>query len=307
MDFDRRNTKQRRILDFSTTPLRDVEVVGRYNYVMPHAGPPAECFSEHMEIIFLEHGEQPYRIEDDEYLLKSNEILMVYPGEHHSTGTVSENRGRLYWIILKATTSEGCWLGLTSPFGRELLQRLLDRRLPRQFTSLGGVRRILERILSAGDPEDRPAELQMQELWWAFRMQHTIVACLLAVADSRESNPRTFPTGQILRVAEAMASEPERSWRISALAEMAGLSVAQFQRRFKEEVGLPVMEYLSRRRVDKASHLLNETELSITQVALESGFSSSQYFATVFKKFTGITPTSHRRQVITTHTSLTDP
>ncbi|MEX2445619.1 MAG: AraC family transcriptional regulator [Alkalispirochaeta sp.] len=296
VDFDRRNTRQRRIMDFSGTPLHDVEVVGRYNYVTPHTGPPTERFPRHLEIIYLEQGEQPYRIEGKEYQLQSNELLLVYPGERHSTGAVPEKRGRLYWIILTAAAEEERWMGLAAPFGGELLRRLLDQRLPRRFTAAGGVRGLLERVLSAGDPADNPGELRAKELWWALRMQHTVVECLLAIAASRETNPRRFPTGQILRVAEAMAARPAARWLIIALAEAAELSVPQFQRRFKEEIGLPPMEYLTRRRVERASNLLRETQLSVTQIALQVGFRSSQYFATVFRKFTGYTPTDYRRQ-----------
>lgn len=296
VDFDRRNTTQRRILDFSGTPLRDVEVVGRYNYVTPHTGPPMERFPRHLEIIYLEQGQQPYRIERKEYVLKSNEILLVYPGERHSTGAVAENRGRLYWIILKATAEEDRWLGLAAPFGNELLRRLLDQRLPRRFAAISGVRGLLERILSAGDPANSPGELRSEELWWALRMQHSVVECLLAIAASRETNPRRFPTGQILKVAKAMAGRPGAKWRVSALAAAADLSVAQFQRRFKDEIGLPPMEYLTRRRLEWAGSLLRETDLSVTEIALQAGFPSSQYFATVFKKFTGSTPTDYRRQ-----------
>jgi AraC-like DNA-binding protein/quercetin dioxygenase-like cupin family protein len=297
MDFDRRNTKERRILDFSGTPISDVEVVGRYNYVAPHAGPPSERFPGHLEIIYLEQGEQPYLIDGSEYLLRSNELLIVYPGEEHSTGAVPENRGRLYWVILKATAKHGRWLGLAPPFGAELLRRLLDPGLPRRFQAEPSARALLERVLSAGDPDHRPASLKAQELWWGLRMQHKLVECLLAVVASREQTPKSFPTGRILKIANAISEDPAKPRSVGALAEEAGLSVPQFQRRFKEEIGLPPMEYVTRRRIEHATELLQATGRSITQIALDVGYFSSQYFATVFKKFTGDTPTAYRNRL----------
>ena len=245
----------------------------------------------------IEQGEQPYVIDGTEYLLRSNELLIVYPGEEHSTGTVSENRGRLYWVILKATSENGRWLGLSPPFGSELLQRLLDRELPRRFRAEPSVRALLEHVLSAGNPDHSPASLKAQELWWGLRMQHKLVECLLAVVASRQQSPKSFPTGRILKIANAISQDPAEPHSVGKLAGEASLSVPQFQRRFKEEIRLPPMEYVTRRRIERATELLKSTTRTITQIALDVGYSSSQYFATVFKKFTGEAPTAYRFRV----------
>ncbi len=55
-------------------------------------------------------------------------------------------------------------------------------------------------------------------------------------------------------------------------------------------------DYLQRLRVETAQGLLLETDLAVTAVAGEVGFDTSQYFAAVFKKYTGQTPTAFRRQ-----------
>lgn len=51
---------------------------------------------------------------------------------------------------------------------------------------------------------------------------------------------------------------------------------------------------LSRIRIERAKHLLRETNLSITEIAGQCGFSSSQRFATVFKKFSDMSPRHYR-------------
>ena len=57
--------------------------------------------------------------------------------------------------------------------------------------------------------------------------------------------------------------------------------------RFREELGMPPHEYILRRRIDRAATLLADktTNRSVTEVAYDLGFSSSQYFATVFQTF----------------------
>jgi len=81
---------------------------------------------------------------------------------------------------------------------------------------------------------------------------------------------------------------------VDAAADAAGLSVTRFHERFRAEVGLPPGEWRTRQRVARAKALLREGKLSVTQVAMHCGFSTSQYFATVFKKQTGVSPRAYR-------------
>ena len=76
-----------------------------------------------------------------------------------------------------------------------------------------------------------------------------------------------------------------RVWRRWGVAR---LSESRFKARFKREMGVPPAEYWLRKKVEQASVLL--AKATITQVAHQLGFSSSQYFATVFKRYTLTSP-----------------
>jgi AraC-like DNA-binding protein len=79
------------------------------------------------------------------------------------------------------------------------------------------------------------------------------------------------------------------------LAQQSGMSLAQFYKRFVQEVGLTPNDYHLQQRIIAAKQALRNTSQSITDIALQLGMSSSQYFATVFKKIVGITPTDYRK------------
>jgi len=64
---------------------------------------------------------------------------------------------------------------------------------------------------------------------------------------------------------------------------------------FSKEVGIGPMAYLSRYRIQQAKHLLSCGEFSITQVALDVGFSSQSYFSRLFQQEVGITPSAYQR------------
>ncbi|XZE20473.1 helix-turn-helix domain-containing protein [Pirellulaceae bacterium SH449] len=67
---------------------------------------------------------------------------------------------------------------------------------------------------------------------------------------------------------------------------------------FKECVGMSPNDYWQRIRIEATQDMLRNTELSVTEVAIRCGYSTSQYFSTVFRKYTGTTPSQFRRKKI---------
>ena len=80
------------------------------------------------------------------------------------------------------------------------------------------------------------------------------------------------------------------------MAAECGLGKTSFMDNFKRVTNMTPFYYLNYIRVKKGRKLL-ETDhtMSILEVALECGFSSSQYFASIFKRFTGMTPSEIRK------------
>lgn len=82
---------------------------------------------------------------------------------------------------------------------------------------------------------------------------------------------------------------------LAAISEAAGLSTYYFSKLFKKEKGIGLSNYISVTRIDLAKRLLSTTELTLTDIARQSGFTSAPYFCQVFKKTIGITPGEYRR------------
>lgn len=81
---------------------------------------------------------------------------------------------------------------------------------------------------------------------------------------------------------------------LDELACRAGLSRNRFIAAFKRATGHTPIDHLLRARVSAAVRLLSETELSITRLALDAGFTDSNYFARQFRRIMGVTPRSYR-------------
>jgi AraC-like DNA-binding protein len=91
-------------------------------------------------------------------------------------------------------------------------------------------------------------------------------------------------------ILEHIAGHPDEKMSVDDLARMAGLSASRFKANFKRTLGVPPGEYVLRKKIERAQTLLSQGGKSVTDVAFDLDFSSSQYFATVFKRYTGKTP-----------------
>lgn len=83
---------------------------------------------------------------------------------------------------------------------------------------------------------------------------------------------------------------------LSEMADRAGLSPTYFSKKFRAVTGMGMKEYLSYVRLEHASSELLSTNHSVTDVAIDCGFSDSNYFKDAFKKMYGISPRAYRTE-----------
>jgi AraC-like DNA-binding protein len=82
---------------------------------------------------------------------------------------------------------------------------------------------------------------------------------------------------------------------VDSLADMAGLSRFHFSRLFKELTGRTVTEYVNGIRIGRAEYMLYNTTMTVSEIALASGFHDIYYFSRIFKKFKNAAPTDMRK------------
>lgn len=94
---------------------------------------------------------------------------------------------------------------------------------------------------------------------------------------------------------EAWSAEPQT---VEELARHACLSREHFIRTFRRAYGSTPHRYLTERRIQKARHLLERTDLSVTEVCLEVGFTSLGSFSSLFRRHVGSPPERYRRRSV---------
>ncbi|WP_347178621.1 GlxA family transcriptional regulator [Streptomyces iconiensis] len=87
----------------------------------------------------------------------------------------------------------------------------------------------------------------------------------------------------------------EHPLTLSQLAAQETMSVRTFTRRFREEVGISPQQWLTQQRTERARTLLEESDLSVDQIAQRSGFGSAATFRMHFQASLGVSPSAYRR------------
>ena len=101
---------------------------------------------------------------------------------------------------------------------------------------------------------------------------------------------------RLLRAKDRMDAASHERWPVRRLARVSGVSEAHFARSFKQAFGVPPHRYLLTRRVERAKALLRETDLSITEIAFQTGWASLGTFGRTFRDITGESPGSVRER-----------
>ncbi len=277
---------ERRNLDFRPLGLSDVPVLGLYNYAVAHEPLELRSHGDRLEICYLQSGEQSYVFEGEQVDVTGGDVFVTFPHERHSTGGLPQGKGMLFWTIVRVPARGQPFLSLPPDEGWLILDRLL--RLPRRFRGGKAVQQTLHRIFAAYDCTDDPLRI--------VSVRNLLIRFFLDVLEASQGADRVV-SPLIRDVQQFIVRNLEQPLTIADLARQAVLSRSRFKARFKAEVGIAPIDYVMRKKIERAHALLLGGDHTVTDVAFGLGFSTTQYFATVFKRYTGQTPSGFRDEV----------
>ncbi len=100
---------------------------------------------------------------------------------------------------------------------------------------------------------------------------------------------------KLQRVLDEIHKNPSEPWTVESLAEVAGQSRTAFAAFFKEAIGLTPITYIARWRTELARKYLNESDLALDEIAIQTGYNDTSAFSRAFKRATGSSPSVFRR------------
>ncbi len=288
MELDLQVTPERTILDLRNLDVPHLRVLGRYRYM--HAHPPLADHSHPgmMEISYLARGTQNYWMGETCFRMSGGDLFVTFPDEPHSTGPDPEHCGLMYWMILELPARPENFMGLPKEQALAYWDGL--RNFPHRHCSAGpGLQPILEGVFRTALSQQNPLQ--------RARMHLGILEYLLEILSLAQRKPVRALSPEMASVVDHIERHIDEPLPVERLARESGLSIPRFKSRFRAESGFPPAEFVLRRRIDRASRLLSSTPDTVLEVALQSGFTSSQYFASAFRRVTGMTPTAFRERV----------
>lgn len=244
---------------------------------------------EGMEFIVVLKGTQQYVIDDVLYTLRGGDIFMTFPCEIHGGGQTPQDVAEIIWFQVDYSSPEG-FLGLVPPYSTFLYQQLSSYKKRIHHVSqkeLGRLKDAFEML----SQDDRKKQLMGYHLFMEF-----VVRNLCESDDVQAGTADLEKTENLSSVKEYIHKHLTSDLSVECLAELCGMSFSKFNSWFKEQAGLTPHAYIVNQKIDLAKRLLKNPENTITDIAFLLNFSSSDYFSSVFKKYTGCTPTQYRQK-----------
>lgn len=124
-----------------------------------------------------------------------------------------------------------------------------------------------------------------------------LLKVLVRLSRAAEQGGTDFPA-EVWTVVQTIETcvENGRMFDLHALLRAWPVSPDHGSRLFRRETGLSPQEYYQRRRVQRACAMLLDAQRSVTELAMELGFSDAAHFSRLFKKYSGLTPRDYRRK-----------
>ncbi len=232
------------------------------------------------EFTFVTEGTIHFTAQQKDYELSGYDIFITKPDEVHSTNLIPLSTGEIYWFQLDVSDS-GRLLFLDEEAGRDLADGL--SKLP-HHTFRPGNSRLLQHVRRAF------------ELAGDFHHQYFAAVCLLYALHEimAMSDDNRLVTPDIEKAVLYMKEHLRSELTLEELAKACGLSLSQFKQKFKTQTGISPRHYINYQKIQLSKRLLLEQK-SITDIAMELGFSNSSYFTAVFRRFNACTPSEYQR------------
>ena len=281
------NERGRLVVDMRREGVGYMPVASRRTGCIRTAAPQMHIHPGMLEICYCLRGSLAFQTPEREYRFLPGCVFTSREDEPHR---MTENpKGLFVYRVLVALPAAGaCFDGLSADDSAWLRARLLA--LPRLFfVSRADLREAFKRLFDAYTAQF--ADRVRRRLEMRRRALDVLVACVDAAGE--ESRRGEFP--KVATIVKRMARAPTEDYPLDQMLVAAGLSESTFIKAFKSVAGLPPQAYLRTCRMKMAANMLDAGS-SVLATALKLKFSSAQYFATVFKAETGLSPRAWRKR-----------
>ena len=253
--------------------------------------------AEAIKLYYIIEGKFEWVIEKEHYILYPGDLAIILPGQSSGGDKNFLDIGTITWLHVQPDDLSadgkmvpGKWSSLTENESKAIGKILVLNTVP-----------VLSRMKEAGILFYQiQHELLNQEIGYGTRANHLLDDLFIIIArqltrqnSSRRDFPQTF-----MKLEQNLRDNLMHQWTVEEMAALVGLGTTAFSEKVKSFTGFSPLNYLINIRISEAIKLLKRADVNVTDIALDTGFYSSQHFATTFKKLTGYTPSEFRKRNI---------
>lgn len=276
------------------TPSLPIDVKS-FTFGKQHANRPSR--HDYFELVYVHSGRAAYEVSGREFNVQPEDLIVINGSLPHRLSKVLEsplNAMVLYFLpdVLRSASSAAEFVQFLMPF---LLQgSMFPPLIPAASGISEDVLELMSRIENTIPAAQDRARLEVQTY-----LQMILVMLIdfyrndLAIEDAFDRIQATFDRFRPLF--EYVERRFNETISLAKATALVGISKPHFMRSFKRLTGQSFDTYLNHYRIAKAQLLLSQTDLPISNVGQEVGFSDQSYFGLVFRKLVQLTPREYRK------------
>lgn len=245
---------------------------------------PMESHPDAVEFLLLRSGCKQIQVENRLYEMQGGDLLVVFPGERHGAEDFVQNRTSLAYLLMAVPTEVPRFCMLEEE-ERSALWEQLKLLKGRMLKVSPSVCRTMDRLfdhVNTGLPLERA------------RIRTELMRFLFQILEEAGEEDKSLPA-DIAAVIRYIREAREEMPDIAKMAALVNLSESRFKQKFKQATGIPPAEFTVREKIRESQTLLKDPARTVTSIAMELGFSSSQHFSVLFRKYTGLSPIQYRQ------------
>jgi len=259
--------------------------------------------NEGVEVTFLETGTVGFSVDVREHTLQPGALTVTRPWQMHRVGNPTVGASKLHWLILDVGVRRPNqpwkwphWIMLSERDQKELAAILRQTEQPvwKGSSEIGHCFQSIARGVESGQEGTGISVLTIR-----INELLLLLLTLLRKQEVRLDESLTSSRNTVALFLDDLRRHPqhlELEWTVEQMARSCGLGLTQFNHVVKQVTNLTPLHYLNHCRLELARRLLADGGVaSVTDIAQTCGYSSSQYFATVFARRLGCSPTAYRK------------
>ncbi len=224
-----------------------------------------QCF----EIIIILSGEMQITVDNNDFLVKENEALLIFPNQIHSLQ--SKNSKHLLCIFSPK---------LVQAFSSKLIDKIPvnNKFIPDSF---------LIDALSRLTPQSKTSQ----------RKGVLYLLCSQFDLNAEYTQKQSDKQGLLHKIFSFVENNYNKGCSLLELAQSTGYDYSYLSRYFRKTVGISFNSYVNHSRLSHACYLMENSDFSIIECAYDSGFTSLRNFNRSFKKYYQVTPAEYRKNL----------